>query len=249
MIQSDNRIVLVNTANETYGLLVDQASEVIEIGDDDVYSLPSSLGNASQYFDGIVSKGEQLLLRLATDRLNEDPSQREPFAPAETQNVFNPDQTVPVSSSNGRRQLLMFSPARSVLQNCLLGVSLTQVLEILEPLPLTPVPCAPDYVLGLANWRKQPVPVIDLNSRFGLVSSLGSMKPAKSESRLLIARAAHSSRLCGFLIQPNPKTQGLPIPHEPCTGKFPIPRIWTRGVFELEHEEMLVLPDLDRLIA
>lgn len=48
------------------------------------------------------------------------------------------------------------------------AVEILKVQEIKSWSPATPIPCAPDYMLGVINLRGSVVPVIDLRRRFGL---------------------------------------------------------------------------------
>src|SRR6201989_2216916 len=48
------------------------------------------------------------------------------------------------------------------------ALSLTSVREVIRPGDITPVPGAPDDVLGIVNLRGQIVPVLDDRRRFGL---------------------------------------------------------------------------------
>ncbi|MBX3274081.1 MAG: purine-binding chemotaxis protein CheW [Sandaracinaceae bacterium] len=51
------------------------------------------------------------------------------------------------------------------------AVDIDRVREILRPLPLVPLPHAPPAVLGVADYRGEVVPVLDLRRRFGLPPS------------------------------------------------------------------------------
>lgn len=55
-----------------------------------------------------------------------------------------------------------------VVGTLLLGVPVEDVLEVVGTSQLTPVPLAPDSVLGLLNLRGQIVPVVDARTRLGL---------------------------------------------------------------------------------
>jgi purine-binding chemotaxis protein CheW len=52
------------------------------------------------------------------------------------------------------------------------AVSLASVREVIRPGDITPVPGAPDDVLGVVNLRGQIVPVLDGRRRFGLDGTL-----------------------------------------------------------------------------
>ena len=51
------------------------------------------------------------------------------------------------------------------------ALDIDRVREILRPLPLVPLPHAPPAVLGVADYRGEVVPVLDLRRRFGLPPS------------------------------------------------------------------------------
>jgi purine-binding chemotaxis protein CheW len=48
------------------------------------------------------------------------------------------------------------------------GVTIAVVREIVNPLPSVPLPSAPPWILGVADYRDEVVPVVDLRLRFGL---------------------------------------------------------------------------------
>lgn len=48
------------------------------------------------------------------------------------------------------------------------AIDISVVREIVNPLPITPLPHTPMEVAGVADHREQVVPVIDLRIRFGL---------------------------------------------------------------------------------
>lgn len=63
------------------------------------------------------------------------------------------------------------------------AVSLASVREVIRPGDITPVPGAPDDVLGIVNLRGQIVPVLDGRRRFGLD---GGMEEGAEDARRVI---------------------------------------------------------------
>jgi purine-binding chemotaxis protein CheW len=45
------------------------------------------------------------------------------------------------------------------------------VREIVAMVPITPVPCMPEHILGVINLRGRVIPITDLRARFGLMSA------------------------------------------------------------------------------
>jgi purine-binding chemotaxis protein CheW len=54
------------------------------------------------------------------------------------------------------------------LGEALCGLDIARVEELNRPLPMTPVPQAPPYVLGLVNLRGKIITIMDLGSKIGL---------------------------------------------------------------------------------
>lgn len=48
------------------------------------------------------------------------------------------------------------------------GVTIGVVREIVNPLPTVPLPSAPAWIVGVADYRDEVVPVVDLRTRFGI---------------------------------------------------------------------------------
>ena len=261
-----------------WALLVDRVSQVIQVPSDRVVPLPPIVVNPStDYFKGVIKLDEDLILFLSPERLHPDASLsvgRSVREAASSSPGPIPSTRSPTASAGGQRrsqgQIVVFSiaephPAERALS---FGLSISQVPEILEPLPLISVPAAPAFVLGLVNWRDQPVPVIDLAGRLGLAPEANP--PANGQNRLIIARdkghvlpvpspalslaegvvEGRSSKerpnqgaLVGFLVRPAIRVLRLPIAHRPCSRTPPLNQALTRGIVELENET-LVIPDI-----
>jgi purine-binding chemotaxis protein CheW len=72
------------------------------------------------------------------------------------------------------------------------GISILKVKEIIEVMPVTPVPHAPPYVKGVINLRGRVIPVVDLRIRF-------AMKEAERSDRSCIIVLEVTNRANGLL--------------------------------------------------
>ncbi len=59
------------------------------------------------------------------------------------------------------------------------AIDITQVREIVTPLPLTVLPHAPEGLAGVADHRGEVVPIVDLRTRFCLPERVESHKKVK----------------------------------------------------------------------
>ena len=58
----------------------------------------------------------------------------------------------------------------------LFALDIATVHEIIQPVPLTPVPLMPEFLCGMMNLRGAVVPVVDLRTRFGHPRGAASKK-------------------------------------------------------------------------
>jgi len=70
-------------------------------------------------------------------------------------------------------------------------IDLRRIREILQPLPVTPVPCAPEFLEGVMNLRGEVIPVVDVRKR------LGTSNPSP-RSKVLVVNVA--GRLVGLVV-------------------------------------------------
>ena len=66
------------------------------------------------------------------------------------------------------------------------GLSISAIMEVVRPLPITRLPRMPQFVEGIINLRGMIIPVVDLRSRFGLTPASSGQRMV----RILIIRGA-----------------------------------------------------------
>ena len=117
------------------------------------------------------------------------------------------------------------------------GLSVAQVVEILEPLPIIPVPLAPSHVAGFVMWREQALPVLQLSLSLGVTD-------AATTSRMMIVRQGREFLV--LLTSQSMKARRLPLPHQPCPTPTGLDSEAILGTFHSDSE-VLVVPNLSRL--
>jgi len=253
----EDQILVLDSRLGPFGLMIDRIRNVVNLSGEHLFTMPALVKGSGSLFQGVASIEGDLVLYVSTDRLHpqatrpdESADESQPFASGGadhrlTQAILKAQQS---SDAYGDRKskgrVLFFSTADfySSGRPLMFGLSLTQVLEITEPLDIVPVPGAPGYVLGLSNWRNNPVPVIDLNIRLGMGAS------SRGEGTcFLIVRSPGISGLVGFPIRPDARMQILPFANVPCDRELPLDRSLTRGIFDLTNAT-LVVPDMTRII-
>ncbi|WP_426123780.1 chemotaxis protein CheW [Pararhizobium sp. PWRC1-1] len=91
--------------------------------------------------------------------------------------------------TNGERELIAFR-----IGNQEFCVNVMSVREIRGWAPATPMPHAPQYVLGVINLRGAVLPIIDLSARLG-------MKPAEPTVRHVIIVTQVKNKVVGLLVE------------------------------------------------
>ncbi len=236
------RVVVLNSAHRPWAILVDHVSQVERVPANRVAPLPPLAVNPSfSRFDGIIQTPEQLNLLLSPERIHPDatPAAERVESPAVHRTSVKPPPPGARRSSHGRILVFSLKPCPDE-RPIVFGLSISQVQEVITPLPLIPVPGAPFFVDGLLSWRNSPVPIVDLAACMRMPAL-----PASEQSCIMIVRGSDKHSLAGFRIRPDVRVLRLPIAHEPRDRELPFDRSLVRGAFELE-KETLVIPDLQR---
>jgi purine-binding chemotaxis protein CheW len=125
--------------------------------------------------------------------------------------------------------------------DCLYGVDVTRVQEVLPPQPRTPTPLAPRTVAGLVNLRGQVVLAVDLRARLTL--------PARDDEPMMVVVRVGSETVSllvdriGEVVAVGPETFAEPPETLPVAL-----RALVRGAHRLPGRLLLVL-DVDQAAA
>jgi purine-binding chemotaxis protein CheW len=145
-----------------------------------------------------------------------------------------------VKGSKGRAE------AQRTLVGFLVGevdyaIDVGHVVQIIHPMTLSPLPHLPAAIVGVADFRGEVVPVIDLRQRFGL----GSHGREGQRSKWIVARIGGA--LAALVVDAVSDVFGLPVaefrPAPPLSGGD------LRGVASVTtyRESLVFVLDIDRL--
>jgi purine-binding chemotaxis protein CheW len=129
------------------------------------------------------------------------------------------------------------------LGETLCGLDIRSVQEINDDLAVTPVPLAPDFVVGILNLRGQIITVIDQQMKIGLGKSLSS-----ESSRIIIVRSQNDS--VGLLVDRLAEViniRGSRVSKPPANVKG-IQGSFFQGVIHTDRNELLGLLNLETLL-
>jgi chemotaxis signal transduction protein len=244
--QLTGKIVMLKTAAQPWGFLVDRVEGIIEVAAESIFPLPDMVRHPkTDWFDGLLQCDEALLLSLAPDGLRPTGTTYVAMPLAQLHNgTPGPSAPTVAIAPRARRQLLSFSITSGPIQDASLrfGLSISQIPQVLQAFALTPVPGARDGVLGLVQWRSGPLAVLDLLRCLG-----GGTTPVAPGHRLLIARATTVRAFVGIPILPHVKIHHLPLASRPSTRTLGLREPFVKGRFDIEHGT-LVIPDIDRIL-
>jgi len=123
------------------------------------------------------------------------------------------------------------------------GIEVMQVQEVLRVTEITPVPGAPDYILGIINLRGNVVTVLDTRKRFGLPP-----KEIEDPSRIVIIESA--DQVVGMLVDSVAEVVYLrysEIESSPNVGNEESSR-FIQGVHS-RNDSLLILVDVNKLLT
>lgn len=112
------------------------------------------------------------------------------------------------------------------------GIAVTLVREIVRSAHITPVPRAPEAVIGITSFRGRIVTIIDLGRRLGLACSLAPMDEGLP---------GQGSRVRILMIDIGSETVGLLVDE--------VLMVHRLGPLDVERATHAVGPDVDRHVA
>jgi len=124
------------------------------------------------------------------------------------------------------------------------AVPIANVIEIGQPLSITPVPNVPDWVPGVANLRGEIISMVDLRAFLGM-ERVGY----RQASRMLVAQASQEDMTTGLVVD---RVNGIRYLSADRIGEPTAPiedqvTPYLDGVYE-HDEHLLVVLNLDRLL-
>ncbi len=227
-----------------WALAVDRVGGEIEVFSDQISALPRIARNSCHScIQGALVTDSEIVYVISPQHLH--PSA---IAPAEEPERWQPPkaEASELESGDKVRHILAFKLYNEDPPdiNVLFALSLSQVIEILGPTDITPLPYSPPGILGMINWRNRAIPVVDLGRKVALPPLLSYRRPA----RMLIARATTAPDLMAIPVTMDLRGGRLPIPHRECDYDLPLNPMLVRGAYELDGE-VLVIPDLDHVLS
>lgn len=234
----EQRLVVLE-GKRPFALLVDAVSPTLQISPTEIFGMPTAvLANQNDFFDGVVRFDDHFVPLLAPAQLHPKAAPRQQTLPTRPTLAHRRNGTTP----DYQPQLVVFT-VPNMPASFSLALSLSQVPEISNLPPLTPIPQAPDLVLGLINWHTLPVPVLDLGRYWQPERPLTDFE----ELRLLIVRTAVKDLHIGLLVNANVRLLRLPLPHRPLHNSLGLDPALIRGSIEFEGEQ-LIIPDMVKLL-
>ncbi len=136
------------------------------------------------------------------------------------------------------RQLVVFTLASESY-----GVNIETVREIIRMQRITPVPAAPQHVVGVINLRGRVVPVVDLRGRLGVAVSEES-----ADSRIVVVQIDGES--VGVIVDTVDEVQRIPASSVSSTSArvTTAESYYIEGIAQLD-EQLLILLDLERALS
>ena len=122
------------------------------------------------------------------------------------------------------------------LNNDLFGLNILEVQEIQMPQPITPIPTAPEHILGLISLRGQIVTLMDLRKRLGMPVLTQSKNPYHIVVKSSSAMACLEVGAIGDVINV-PRAEFRPPPESVTT----INKKYLEGVYQMKNRILTVL--------
>lgn len=168
------RIIVLRLGSGPTGLQVDSVAEVVKLEDFTIRETPALVaGIRAEYLAGMVTVGTRLITLIHLEKLldSSELSRRSQIEELGMASTFGSvEEKAEEIEEDGTPYVTFLLGAESF------GIALHQVEEIIELPPVTKVPDAPEYVLGVICLRDQVLPLVDLSEILSIEQGPGERR-------------------------------------------------------------------------
>lgn len=180
------RIIVISLSGQPTGMQVDAVAEVVKLDDFALRETPPLVaGVRSDYLAGMVQAGKRLITLIEMNKIldSEEFGLKESIQTATSQAIGWSEHTQDTEEEVVAEDLpfVTFGLGKESF-----GVNLEYVEEIVERPPVTKIPDAPDYVMGVICIRDKVIPLLNLFHMFS-VEPLVSEKPIDDSMVILLS--------------------------------------------------------------
>lgn len=240
------RLIIVKKSDLNIGIYVDAVIGIIEVEKERVFELPVIASRKlSDYFEKIVVLDDRVLFSLLPEYLEGKVSEDIKSSDADDIKELLVRKT---SNGNGDifnvQRVLLFKlyDIEQNISEFTFGISISQVLQIIEPVDVLKVPGSKEFVPGLINWRNHPVPLIDISKRLGYKPS-----DSKLHSRFIIIRTINHDQLIAFPVYEDLTVRKLPFEHSKIELDLSFSNLYSKGAFKIDTGT-LIIPGIDEIV-
>ena len=232
----DRRAIGLKSRLGAWALVVDSMSQPFVTERSKLFSVPRVLYAGAAPFDGVLPVEGRFVFVLAPERFHPKalaappvPERRAPRRPTRLAR----------GARRGRLVLVTLPTPETEGPPVVVGLSVTQICEIVDDLAVMPIPGIREHVAGLAQWRDSLVSVVDLGAWLGL-----GRGDAIGARHVVITKVPGTTERVGIPVLPGIRTIQLPVEHEPATGDLGgVDETLLLGAFDVPGSRLLI-PDL-----
>jgi purine-binding chemotaxis protein CheW len=166
-VTAKTRVIVIELAGQATGLQVDAVSEVVKLDDFALRETPPLVaGVNSDYLAGMVQAGSRLITLINLDKIldSEEFGQKEAIGQSAAASASHSWGEHTAETEEEETDTLTFITFGLGHEN--FGLNLEHVEEIVELPPITKVPDAPEYVMGVICIRDKVLPLLDMLHMF-----------------------------------------------------------------------------------
>lgn len=238
-------VVILNTVENRQAFMLEKMLGIVSKEKAKFHKLPKIFSQLpNNFFNGIIEIEEDLLLSIDPILITSEPKTNTNL---NTDNSFTTDFRhlqklhTPNLWKDSKKQIFVSNTGLYTEENklILIGLSITQICEVVEITKIVPVPCAPKHILGVITYRNHPVMVVDIG--YCLTQKQTTLTKI---NKLVIVQGFKVGELIAFPMGEKVSMYDLPIKYKCCENTSLLNNKSVLAAFELERS-FLVIPNIE----
>ncbi|MBI4852759.1 MAG: chemotaxis protein CheW [Acidobacteria bacterium] len=240
-------IIVLNSPEHKQAFMLKEILGIASREQTKFHNLPKTLSNSTnKFFNGILEINNDLFLNIdptsimaQNTEIVEELSGNNDLPKTDfthLQNLSNPN-----IWANSKKQIFLSTTGLYTedKKQILMGLSITQVCEIIETTKINPIPCASKHIMGFILYHNQPVVVIDIGYCLTKTST-----ELNTVNKLVVVRGLKVGELVAFPVGNKVSVYNLPILHKACKTNSLLNNKFILAAFEIE-KSLLIIPNIE----
>lgn len=237
-------VLVLNNDKNRQAFMLEKVLGTVLKEQTEFYEFPKILSKQpTNFFNGVIKVNDEVMLSIDPILLTKEIESNTSLDNTNIKKIPSLLGTLPGSEfwKDSKKQIFVSNTGLYTQENkvILIGLSISQICEVIEVTKIIPVPCAPKHIIGVIVYRNYSIAVVDIG--YCLTEKATNIHQI---NKLVVTQGFKAGELIAFPLGEKVSMHELPIKYKPCENYSMLNNNFVLAAFELE-KAILVIPNVE----